>query len=167
MLWWGNCWGLRDCRILVGVPGDHGCPPCLCFATWLWPCSHVHVSLLVLSTSQFRAQREPCCACWMAELGLFVSVGSRFWEDRGCVQRTCPSLELAGLGPVPSPATNLPRDCRQVMVLPTPGFLHLGNTKISFRVCWGFFKDISGNDYVITLPKQRLLLFTFDPESSS
>ena len=97
----------------------------------------------------------------------FVSMSSHFQEDRGCLWRMCPSLELAGLGPVPSPATYLPHDCRQVMVLPTPGFLQMGNTKISFRVCWGFFKDISGNDYVITLPKQRLLLFTFDTESSS
>ena len=79
---------------------------------------------------------------------------------------------------VPQLGTHGSRACPQPCHLPAPrlqardGHSHTWvppyeNTKISFTVCWGFFKDISGSDYVITLPKQRLLLLISDPESSS
>ena len=95
--------------------------PVLCHVAVGW-LSHVCV------TSSPECLAVPCperALLCLLNGGLLVSMGSHFQEDRGCVRRMCPSLELTGLGPVPSPPTYLPQDCRQGMVIPTPGFLHM------------------------------------------
>lgn len=65
---------LGDCQILVSCLRRSWLSSLsLCFATCCGVDPRSKYHFLVLSTSQSRAQREPCCACWMEELGLFVS----------------------------------------------------------------------------------------------